>query len=104
MSAVLPHFMTSLCGGGDFPIESLCGSAHIAGTEANELLQQQGETQMLGETQVLQLAFLGMLAALFALVFNLQTVLALSERAIDRVVQGRVKRSVARWRLGRVHK
>lgn len=96
--------MTSLCGGGDFPIESLCGSAHIAGTEANELLQQQGETQMLGETQVLQLAFLGMLAALFALVFNLQTVLALSERAIDRVVQGRVKRSVARWRLGRVHK
>jgi hypothetical protein len=96
--------MTSLCGGGDFPIESLCGSAHIAGTEANELLQQQGETQMLGETQVLQLVFLGMLAALFALVFNLQTVLALSERAIDRVVQGRVKRSVARWRLGRVHK
>lgn len=96
--------MTSLCGGGGFPIESLCGSAHIAGTEANELLQQQGETQMLGETQVLQLVFLGMLAALFALVFNLQTVLALSERAIDRVVQGRVKRSVARWRLGRVHK
>ena len=59
---------------------------------------------MLGETQVLQLVFLGMLAGLFALVFNLQAVLALSGRAIDRVVQGRPKRSVTRRRLGRVHK
>jgi hypothetical protein len=59
---------------------------------------------MLGETQMLQLVFLGMLAGLFALVFNLQTVLALSERAIDRVVQRRPKRSVTRRRLDRVHK
>ena len=58
---------------------------------------------MLGETQMLQLFFLGMLAGLFALVFNLQTVLALSERAIDRVVQRRPKRLVARRRLDRVH-
>ena len=59
---------------------------------------------MLGETQILQLVFLGMLAGLFTLVFNLQTVLALSGRTIDRVVQGRAKRSVTRQRLGRVHK
>jgi len=59
---------------------------------------------MLGETQVLQLVFLGMLAGLFVLVFNLQTVLALSGRAIDCVVQGRAKRSVTRRRLGRVYK
>lgn len=58
---------------------------------------------MLGETQMLQLVFLGMLAGLFALVFNLQTVLALSKRAIDRVVQRRPKRSVTRRRLDRVH-
>ena len=58
---------------------------------------------MFGETQMLQLVFLGMLAGLFALVFNLQTVLALSERAIDRVVQRRPKRSVTRRRLDRVH-
>ena len=59
---------------------------------------------MLGETQMLQLVFLGMLAGLFALVFNLQTVLALSGRAIDRVVQRHAKRSVTGRRLGRVHK
>lgn len=59
---------------------------------------------MLGETQMLHLVILAMLAGLFAPVFNLQTVLTLSGRAIDRVVQGRAKRSVTWRRLGRVHK
>ena len=59
---------------------------------------------MLGETQMLHLVILAMLAGLFVLVFNLQTVLALSGRAIDRVVQGRTKRSFIRRQLGRVHK
>ena len=58
---------------------------------------------MLGETQMLHLVILAMLAGLFVLVFNLQTVLALSGRAIDRVVQRRPKRSVTRRRLDRVH-
>ena len=41
---------------------------------------------------MLGLVYLGMLAGLFALVFNLQTVLALSKRAIDRFVKGLSRR------------
>ncbi len=53
---------------------------------------------------MLGLVYLGMLAGLFALVFNLQTVLALSKRAIDRFVKGLSRRLNPGRRQLRAHK
>ena len=53
---------------------------------------------------MLGLIYLSMLAGLFALVFNLQTVLALSKRVIDRFVKGLSRRSIPGRRQFRAHK
>jgi len=53
---------------------------------------------------MLALVYLSILAGLFALVFNLQVVLALSGRATDRLVKVLAHRSISGRRLLRVHK
>jgi hypothetical protein len=53
---------------------------------------------------MLALVYLSLLAGLFALVNNLQTVLAFSGRVIDRLARGPAHRTISGRRLRRAHK